>query len=108
MPAGYLLVTPWHRLKEFPRYLQAIEQRLERHGRDPRRDLEHLAQALGQGRQLRLHRCLFCGILLIRRKADVLVELFAPVAVAGQQQIGQLLPDQQIAHRVRQHLLPIK
>ena len=44
MPAGYLLVTPWHRLKEFPRYLQAIEQRLERHGRDPRRDAQLVAQ----------------------------------------------------------------
>ena len=30
MPAGFLLVTPWERLKEFPRYLQAIEQRLEK------------------------------------------------------------------------------
>ena len=29
-PAGFLLVTPWERLKEFPRYLQAIEQRLEK------------------------------------------------------------------------------
>ena len=30
MPAGFLLTTPWERLKEFPRYLQAIEQRLEK------------------------------------------------------------------------------
>ena len=44
MPAGYLLVTPWHRLKEFPRFLQAIEQRLEKHGRDPKRDAQLTAQ----------------------------------------------------------------
>jgi ATP-dependent helicase HrpA len=44
VPAGYLLVTPWHRLKEFPRYLQAIEQRLEKHGRDPKRDAQLTAQ----------------------------------------------------------------
>jgi ATP-dependent helicase HrpA len=44
MPAGYLLLTPWHRLKEFPRFLQAIEQRLEKHARDPRRDAQLTAQ----------------------------------------------------------------
>jgi ATP-dependent helicase HrpA len=44
VPAGYLLVTPWHRLKEYPRYLQAIEQRLEKHGRDPKRDAQLTAQ----------------------------------------------------------------
>ena len=32
VPAGFLLATPWERLKEFPRYLQAIEQRLEKLG----------------------------------------------------------------------------
>ena len=37
-PAGFLLVTPWERLKEFPRYLQAIEQRLDKLPLDPRRD----------------------------------------------------------------------
>jgi len=37
-PAGFLLTTPWERLKEFPRYLQAIEQRLEKAGLDVRRD----------------------------------------------------------------------
>jgi len=36
-PAGFLLVTPWERLKEYPRYLQALEQRLEKLARDPRR-----------------------------------------------------------------------
>jgi ATP-dependent helicase HrpA len=44
VPAGYLLVTPWERLKEFPRYLQAVEQRLEKHGGDPRRDAQLAAQ----------------------------------------------------------------
>ncbi len=36
VPAGFLLTTPWERLKEFPRYLQAIEQRLEKLRLDPR------------------------------------------------------------------------
>ncbi|MEO8020073.1 MAG: ATP-dependent RNA helicase HrpA, partial [Pseudomonadota bacterium] len=44
MPAGYLLVTPWERLREFPRYLQAIEQRLEKLGRDSPRDAQLAAQ----------------------------------------------------------------
>jgi len=44
VPAGFLLVTPWERLKEFPRYLQAIEQRLEKLGRDPRRDAQLAAE----------------------------------------------------------------
>ncbi len=44
VPAGFLLTTPWERLKEFPRYLQAIEQRLEKLGRDPRRDAQLAAE----------------------------------------------------------------
>jgi hypothetical protein len=44
VPAGFLLVTPWERLKEFPRYLQAIEQRLDKHGRDAKRDAQLVAQ----------------------------------------------------------------
>ena len=44
MPAGFLLTTPWDRLKEFPRYLQAIEQRLEKLGRDPKRDAQLAAE----------------------------------------------------------------
>jgi len=44
VPAGFLLVTPWERLREFPRYLQAIEQRLEKHGQNAPRD----AQLTGQ------------------------------------------------------------
>ena len=44
VPAGFLLVTPWERLKEFPRYLHAIEQRLEKLGRDARRDAQLAAE----------------------------------------------------------------
>jgi ATP-dependent RNA helicase HrpA len=44
MPAGYLLTTPLARLREYPRYLQAIEQRLEKLGRDPRRDAQLMAE----------------------------------------------------------------
>jgi ATP-dependent helicase HrpA len=44
VPAGYLLTTPWVRLQEYPRYLQAIEQRLEKLGRDPRRDAQLAAE----------------------------------------------------------------
>ena len=43
-PAGFLLTTPWERLQEFPRYLQAIEQRLEKLARDPRRDAQLAAE----------------------------------------------------------------
>ncbi|HEY6123739.1 MAG TPA: ATP-dependent RNA helicase HrpA [Steroidobacteraceae bacterium] len=44
VPAGFLLNTPGERLREFPRYLQAIEQRLEKLGRDPRRDAQLAAE----------------------------------------------------------------
>jgi len=44
VPAGFLLVTPWERLREFPRYLQAIEQRLEKSGLDARRDAKLSAE----------------------------------------------------------------
>ena len=44
VPAGFLLVTPWERLKEFPRYLQAIEQRIEKLARDARRDAQLAAE----------------------------------------------------------------
>jgi ATP-dependent helicase HrpA len=43
-PAGFLLTTPWSRLREFPRYLHAIEQRLEKSARDPRRDAQLAAE----------------------------------------------------------------
>ena len=44
VPAGFLLTTPAERLREFPRYLQAIEQRLEKVGRDSRRDAQLAAE----------------------------------------------------------------
>jgi ATP-dependent helicase HrpA len=44
VPAGFLITTPWERLKELPRYLQAIEQRLEKLGRDPKRDTQLTAE----------------------------------------------------------------
>jgi ATP-dependent helicase HrpA len=44
VPAGFLLTTPWQRLQEFPRYLQAIEQRLEKLRLDPRRDAQLTAE----------------------------------------------------------------
>jgi ATP-dependent helicase HrpA len=40
VPAGFLLITPWERVKEFPRYLQAIEQRLEKVNLNPKRDAQ--------------------------------------------------------------------
>jgi ATP-dependent helicase HrpA len=43
-PAGFLLTTPWERLKEFPRYMQALEQRLEKVKVDPRRDAQLAAE----------------------------------------------------------------
>jgi ATP-dependent helicase HrpA len=43
-PAGFLLSTPWERLREFPRYLQALEQRIEKLPRDPRRDAQLAAE----------------------------------------------------------------
>jgi ATP-dependent helicase HrpA len=44
VPAGFLLVTPWHRLQEFSRYLQAIEQRLQKVNLDPGRDAKLTAE----------------------------------------------------------------
>jgi ATP-dependent helicase HrpA len=43
-PAGFLLTTPWERLREFPRYLQAIESRLEKLPLNPRRDAQLAAE----------------------------------------------------------------
>jgi len=40
VPAGFLLTTPAERLRELSRYLQAIEQRLEKLPRDPGRDAQ--------------------------------------------------------------------
>ncbi|HEU4589586.1 MAG TPA: ATP-dependent RNA helicase HrpA [Steroidobacteraceae bacterium] len=44
VPSGYLLTTPWERLKEFPRYLQALEQRLEKLPLNPKRDAQLMAE----------------------------------------------------------------
>ena len=44
VPAGFLVVTPWERLREFPRYMQALEQRLEKLKADPRRDAQLAAE----------------------------------------------------------------
>jgi ATP-dependent helicase HrpA len=44
VPAGFLLVTTAEQLREFPRYLQAIEQRLEKLKSDPRRDAQLTAE----------------------------------------------------------------
>ncbi|HUQ11418.1 MAG TPA: ATP-dependent RNA helicase HrpA [Steroidobacteraceae bacterium] len=44
MPAGFLLTTPWVHLAELPRYLQAIEQRLEKLPLDPKRDAKLAAE----------------------------------------------------------------
>jgi ATP-dependent helicase HrpA len=44
VPAGFLLHTPADQLREFPRYLQAIEQRLEKAKADPRRDAQLAAE----------------------------------------------------------------
>jgi ATP-dependent helicase HrpA len=44
VPAGFLLTTPWERLREYPRYLQALEQRLEKAARDVRRDAQLTAE----------------------------------------------------------------
>jgi ATP-dependent helicase HrpA len=43
-PAGFLLTTPWPRLQDFPRYLQALEQRLEKLGLDQNRDARLMAE----------------------------------------------------------------
>jgi len=46
VPSGFLLLTPWHRLQEFPRYLQAIEQRLEKAGQNAGRDAQLAASVV--------------------------------------------------------------
>jgi ATP-dependent helicase HrpA len=44
MPAGFLLSTPRERLGELPRYLQALEQRLEKLPLNPKRDAQLTAE----------------------------------------------------------------
>ncbi|HWL62005.1 MAG TPA: ATP-dependent RNA helicase HrpA [Steroidobacteraceae bacterium] len=43
--AGFPAVTPWARLREYPRYLKALLQRLDRAGQDPARDQKLAAEA---------------------------------------------------------------
>jgi len=38
VPADFISVTPWQRLREFARYLKAIAHRLEKAAQDPARD----------------------------------------------------------------------
>jgi ATP-dependent helicase HrpA len=45
MPAGYLLVTPWARVREFPRYLRALRLRLDKAGQDAARDAKLVNEA---------------------------------------------------------------
>ena len=45
VPAGFLITTPWERLQELPRFLQALEHRLEKALRDPRRDAVLMTEA---------------------------------------------------------------
>jgi len=44
VPAGFLVTTPWTRLREFPRYLKAVLYRLEKAPQDPARDQKLLAE----------------------------------------------------------------
>jgi ATP-dependent helicase HrpA len=44
VPAGFLQTTPLERLRELPRYLKAIELRLEKANNDPRRDAQLAAE----------------------------------------------------------------
>jgi ATP-dependent helicase HrpA len=43
---GFMVLTPWPRLQQLPRYLQAMALRLERLQRDPGRDRERAARVL--------------------------------------------------------------
>jgi ATP-dependent helicase HrpA len=40
---GCMSATPWERLSDLPRYLKAIQQRLERYRENPERDAQHAA-----------------------------------------------------------------
>jgi ATP-dependent helicase HrpA len=41
---GFLSATPWTRLTQVPRYLQALARRIERYPQNPERDRRHAAQ----------------------------------------------------------------
>ena len=40
---GFFKMTPWEQLTHLPRYLQAMQRRLEKYPRDPARDARHVA-----------------------------------------------------------------
>jgi ATP-dependent helicase HrpA len=40
---GFFSATPWEKLHELPRYLKAMEIRLDKYGNDPERDAKHTA-----------------------------------------------------------------
>ncbi|MEK6594034.1 MAG: ATP-dependent RNA helicase HrpA [Pseudomonadota bacterium] len=40
---GYFSATPWEQLAHLPRYLKAMQLRLDKYGRDPQRDEKHAA-----------------------------------------------------------------
>ncbi|MDH5536090.1 MAG: DUF3418 domain-containing protein, partial [Betaproteobacteria bacterium] len=44
---GFMRDTPWERLAHVPRYLKAMQVRLDKYGKDPERDAKH-AQSVGE------------------------------------------------------------
>ena len=40
---GFLSATPWDRLHDLPRYLKAMQSRLDKYAADPERDQRHAA-----------------------------------------------------------------
>ncbi len=57
--SGFMQTTPWLHLQQFPRYLQALEQRLDKYSLQPARDLEgaRLLTKLWQQYQQRREYC---------------------------------------------------
>lgn len=43
MNNGFFSATPWEQLSQLPRYLQAMQRRLDKYARDPERDARHAA-----------------------------------------------------------------
>ncbi|HRW71279.1 MAG TPA: ATP-dependent RNA helicase HrpA [Ottowia sp.] len=48
LPKNFLAVTPWSALQHFPRYLKAIQLRLDKLRADPARDAQRMAEARAQ------------------------------------------------------------
>jgi ATP-dependent helicase HrpA len=44
---GFLAATPWERLHDLPRYLKAMQRRLDKYPQDPERDAKHAASIAG-------------------------------------------------------------